>query len=453
MKFFLFALLHLVLQPTFVVGGIHCIDFLGNDGNPWHDEYAMPSSNGEVFDCDFYGDDSYVDWCDVDGNLPGVDGWSANQACCVCGGGHKHNVPEGYELRDGLEVTLNDRIIKADTRFMFDLFEDLARICSMIAICEGFTSDGWLVSGWNYNGHQTILTKPQVSIGRPFVDKSGQQLSASADLRDTASWSADCPVHIDVERNNNTDSSMKALGTEWTRRALGEHASIASFAAFTVALMSNQAPPKLIADSLVAASDEYRHAQTSFEIASLLTGAPVEPQAIPPSSHEFGYNLAALALGTAEEGCIGETLSAIVAAYEVDNEIVDYDGINDDVKALLKDKVTTIVLEESRHAMLAWRTVAWVCSTDKEACEEVLEAKFSPEYLDSALHRHLGGEGKAKARSEGEKIFKTLIPYLMDKETDGLIDCSRMSDADGFDSKTAMVEQLSEMIIRGVTCT
>jgi len=461
MKFAFLAVLHLALQPTIVAGKDPvCHDEKGMHGQNWHDDM------GEEYDCEWYGD--YWNRCDEEGGTTGANGLTANQACCACGGGNDEKfdfVPNGYTFHSQLDSHGYD-ILQADLQVQ--TIQEIASACSRMTECLAFNRNGWMkyklddFSRWVDIGcfaepcEQGMYVEDDhfpVSIGRPFVDKSGKHLSASADVQDTASWSADCPVDIDVQRNNNTDTAMKALGTDWTRRALGEHASIASFAAFTVALMSNQAPPKFIADSLVAASDEYRHAQTSFEIASLLLGESVEPQAIPPSSHDFGYNLAALALGTAEEGCIGETLSAIVSAYEVDYEINEYDGINDDVKALLKDKVETIVLEESRHAMLAWRTVAWVCSTDEKACEEVLRTKFTQKRLDAALQSHLAGEGKEKARSEGEKIFKALVPYVVNKKNDDMIDCGRFTNVEGFDSGKPMVEQLSDMIIHGVICS
>ena len=282
------------------------------------------------------------------------------------------------------------------------------------------------------------------------MDKTGKLLVASAGVNNDASWSADCPS--DLNDSNTTIAANKALGKDWTKRALGEHASIASFAAFTLALMSNQAPPNLISDSLTAAADEYRHAQTSFEIASLLLGDTVEPKAIPPSSHEFGYDRVSLALSTAEEGCIGETLSALEAAREVDAKIDAYEGINDETKALLKDKVQTIVLEESRHAMLAWRTVAWVCQEDKDACKEVLDNKLTPAKMNSALGRFFGAAGEEnKARIEGEKIFNILVPYVENQE-EAKVDCDGIDTDMGFDGKTGLLDQLANMIVNGVVC-
>ena len=63
--------------------------------------------------------------------------------------------------------------------------------------------------------------------------------------------------------------------------------------------MSNNAPPNLVRDSLIAASDEVRHAETAFEIASVLAGRIIEPGPLPPSAHYFGSNMTALAIGTA----------------------------------------------------------------------------------------------------------------------------------------------------------
>jgi hypothetical protein len=54
----------------------------------------------------------------------------------------------------------------------------------------------------------------------------------------------------------NNDKAMK-----WQQQALGEHASIASFNAFSLQLMVNGAPPSLLRAASKAADDEVRHAQ------------------------------------------------------------------------------------------------------------------------------------------------------------------------------------------------
>jgi len=295
--------------------------------------------------------------------------------------------------------------------------------------------------------------EPQVAIGRPFVDKSGKSIESSYNMHYIPSWSSNCPTDIGVASSNdeNISETIHSLGKEWTKRALGEYASIASFAAFTMALMSNQAPPKLIADAIVAAKDEHRHAQTSFEIASLLLGKPIEPEAIPPSSHEFGHNITALALATAEEGCIGETLSTLAAANEVDVEIDLYKGIHNDTKMLLKEKMQEIVKEESRHAMLAWNTILWACTQDDNACKTVLKRKFAPGNLNAALHRYF--PDNAALRAEGEKIFQRLFPLIDDDKVNNWGDCNAGAIATEFNFNEKLVGQFVDVIVNGVICS
>merc|ERR1712157_251916 len=125
--------------------------------------------------------------------------------------------------------------------------------------------------------------------------------------------------------NNATNRGRVLLGEEWMQRALGEHASIASFSAFSIALMSNSAPACLVEDALRAGLDEVRHARTSFDIASKLTGSELGPGPLPESKFELGLDLKALALAVAREGCVDETLSAFAAAVEIEhiNEVLD----------------------------------------------------------------------------------------------------------------------------------
>jgi hypothetical protein len=72
------------------------------------------------------------------------------------------------------------------------------------------------------------------------------------------------------------------------------------------------------------------HAVKSFEIASLLTGQPIQPGKLTPSNHAFEKNLTAIALETAREGCIAETLLALELAMEVDRAVADADA--DDIR-------------------------------------------------------------------------------------------------------------------------
>jgi len=122
----------------------------------------------------------------------------------------------------------------------------------------------------------------QIVEGRPFVDDSGSALKAAPIVSRDDSWSSldDENNHVtEVEENqyyhdnkNNvtSDRNYLRLGEEWTQRALSEHSSVASFSAFSIALMTNEAPSSLVEDALKAGLDEIRHAKVSFRIATSL---------------------------------------------------------------------------------------------------------------------------------------------------------------------------------------
>jgi hypothetical protein len=63
----------------------------------------------------------------------------------------------------------------------------------------------------------------------------------------------------------------------WVSQGLGEHASVASFAAFSLQLMVNGAPFALLAGAANANGDEVRHAEQSFALASRFAGARSRP--------------------------------------------------------------------------------------------------------------------------------------------------------------------------------
>jgi len=238
--------------------------------------------------------------------------------------------------------------------------------------------------------------------GRPFVGSDGRSLLASrcsgeqCDGRDS-SWSEGTTTVALSIRNT---TSYNDLGGEWTRNALGEHASVASFAAFSIALMSNRAPSDLVEDALNAALDEVRHAKISFDIASKLTGKEMVPGPLPPSSMEFRRDMEALALAVASEGCVDETLSALAAAAEC--ELIDgalengasrgtkYGGVADEVLIWIRNELRAIAVDEGNHSALAWRTLGWICGVDTEACEVTKQIVLNESALISAFRRRFG---------------------------------------------------------------
>ena len=67
-----------------------------------------------------------------------------------------------------------------------------------------------------------------------------------------------------------TAAACNRLAAEWSRDALAEHASIASFARFSLQLMAVGAPSALLADAQRAASDEARASALRLNVEPLV---------------------------------------------------------------------------------------------------------------------------------------------------------------------------------------
>ena len=131
-----------------------------------------------------------------------------------------------------------------------------------------------------------------------------------------SSWAGESLGKIHASHRSNTTGHLHYLLVEdWTQHALGEHSSVTSFSAFSIALMTNQAPSNLANNTLKAGLDEVCHAKTSFEIASVLAGRDVRPGPLPLSSHKFHGDLRALTLAVAREGCVDETPNGVFCRF------------------------------------------------------------------------------------------------------------------------------------------
>ncbi len=255
-------------------------------------------------------------------------------------------------------------------------------------------------------------------VGRPFVDAKGGSLQATPYVvGDESSWTGESLGKINVPHRSNTTSHWHYLLVEdWTQRALGEHSSVASFSAFSIALMTNQAPSNLVNDALIAGLDEVRHAKTSFEIASVLGGREVRPGPLPPSSHEFRGDLRALALAVAREGCVDETLSAFAAAFEVEHitEVLDkgikdslYSNIDHDTLSFIRDELVKIAMDESNHSALAWRTLSWVRTVDPGACDSA----YNDVFVESKLEMRFKQRAKGLMGQENSMLHSMRIEW------------------------------------------
>lgn len=147
--------------------------------------------------------------------------------------------------------------------------------------------------------------------------------------------------------------TQEALADAWRTDAQMEHASVASFARFTMELLALGAPADIVAASQSASLDEVEHARLCFGLASRFSGRALGPGPLDMTGVSRGTSLAECAGWTVIEGCIGETIAALTARAQID--VAKDEGVR---LALLR-----IAEDEERHAALAWRFVAWALST------------------------------------------------------------------------------------------
>jgi hypothetical protein len=167
------------------------------------------------------------------------------------------------------------------------------------------------------------------------------------------------------------DATAAQLAATWLKDALEEHASVAAFARFTMHLLSVGAPPDLVADAQRASIDEIRHATMCFALARRYGSSVRGPGALSLRDAMGEASLIDIAALTAEEGCVGETLGAVLAREQL---AVARDA--EAVRVLRK-----IARDEARHAELSWRFVRWAILQGgdevRRAVAERIEAAIS----------------------------------------------------------------------------
>jgi hypothetical protein len=143
---------------------------------------------------------------------------------------------------------------------------------------------------------------------------------------------------------------LDALAARWSDVAAMEHASVASFARFTLQLMALGAPPDLLAATQEAAADEVEHARMAFALASAYAGTSLGPSALDLADVRIETDRATVLRGLIEEACVGEAIGVAEArAYA--------DAAQDPTVVALLKKVAD---DEEHHAALAWRTLRWM---------------------------------------------------------------------------------------------
>jgi hypothetical protein len=159
----------------------------------------------------------------------------------------------------------------------------------------------------------------------------------------------------------------------WLQDARAEHASVASFGRFALELLAVGAPAEMVEDAHRAALDEVAHTRVALAIAEAL--APphatrrAEPGPLPLDGFTVRTSLAEVAAAAAREGCCGETWAsmalATAASTSADTQLASMlQGLADD---------------ETRHAALAYRFVAWAVAQGDPSVGAAVDAAFDAE--------------------------------------------------------------------------
>ena len=204
------------------------------------------------------------------------------------------------------------------------------------------------------------LTPAPPACGRPF--SVGEQLRTAKTVeRDdwhAATYVASADLEVEL---------LAALAREWEADATLEHASIASFARLTLQLLALGAPPDLVALSQAASLDEIEHARSCFALASLYGGHAIGPDRLDvEGALSGGSDLAVVASETVREGCIGETIAALLAS-----EQLEYAG-----HPQVREVLARIASDEARHAELAWKIVRWAIAIGGQRVADAVASAF-----------------------------------------------------------------------------
>jgi hypothetical protein len=221
--------------------------------------------------------------------------------------------------------------------------------CRSDADCSGYEDD--CGTSWGATAPYACHGE-DCAIGRPLLVESAPR---TAPLVARDDWVAEAPPHIDAPQ-----AVRRRLAARWAAIAALEHASVASFARFTLQLMALGAPADLLADTQRAAADEVEHARLAYALAAAAGGAPVGPGPLDLSGAAPAFDPAGVMRGLVDEACVGETLGAAEAA-EAARRCHD-----PAVRAVL----TRIADDETRHAALAWRSLSWLLDAHPHLREE-----------------------------------------------------------------------------------
>ncbi|PCC70650.1 hypothetical protein SAMN02745121_05464 [Nannocystis exedens] len=196
-----------------------------------------------------------------------------------------------------------------------------------------------------------------VCEGRPFVVEGAGRVAPNLRRSDWGGQVLPSLAGLD-------EPTRAALADLWGAAAADEHASVAAFARFALQLLAVGAPASLVDGAQRAMADEIAHARACYALAGAYAGVPMGPGRLDMSDALGDTDLPALAAAAVREGCVGETLAALLA------QVAAFQTGDYAVRSVLKQ----IAVDEGRHAQLAWRFVQWALGRSPAVREAVREA-------------------------------------------------------------------------------
>lgn len=230
-----------------------------------------------------------------------------------------------------------------------------------------------------------------VPCGRPFV-VAGERLRApEVERRD---WLAalDAPGW----------AASAELAAAWAADAREEHASVAAFARLSLDLLAVGAPPDLVAGAHAAALDEIRHAKLTWAIAAAFGGAAAAhgPGPLPMLGLEVHGDVVDLGARAVAEGCVGETLSAM---------ILD-EAARRCSEPALAAVLAAIARDELAHAELSWRVAAWAASVGGPHARAAMRAAWADAIARPMGH---GAPGDAREAARGGRLTQREVDEVV----------------------------------------
>ncbi|HEX2872515.1 MAG TPA: ferritin-like domain-containing protein [Polyangiaceae bacterium] len=201
------------------------------------------------------------------------------------------------------------------------------------------------------------------------------------------------------------DAAVIARG--WLEDAFAEHASIASFARFTLDLLALGAPSDLVLGAQRAGLDEVRHARLCFGLAARYSGESVGPGALEIQGALDAPDLGSFAARTVREGCVGETIAALNVAEQA-RWATD---------PALRRALEGVARDEANHAELAWRAVRWAVAQGNASVRGAVARAFDEAMRSVAATRSraepdLRGHGRLRSVDQDQVKARALIDVV-----------------------------------------